>query len=68
MSLDYKLEIFLQPKYHNNADSPYFWAILEYTGQCWVNTGICGWGKNPAESCSKALEEFNMHVQNQDDK
>lgn len=56
---EYKLEINLTPHYHDNEDNPYFWVILQYTTNGWVNTGQCGWSKTPTEASVTALRSYN---------
>ncbi len=50
----YKFEIMVTPNFHDNKKNPYFWAILQYVGDRWVNTGYCDWAKTPIEAFLKA--------------
>ena len=52
-----KIEIFLTPQKWDNYNNPYFWVIMGYIQDSWVNTGICGWESSPENAWKKALEE-----------
>jgi hypothetical protein len=57
MENDRKLEILLTPSIGSPQES-YFWAILEYDQDCWVNTGICGWAGSPERAFNQAMKEI----------
>jgi hypothetical protein len=58
MGNDRKLEILLTPSMESPPNEPYFWAVLEYDKDCWVNTGICGWAGSPNKAFNQAMEQI----------
>jgi hypothetical protein len=58
MNTEYKMEVLISPHPHDNSKRPYFWVILKYVNEKWVNTGHSGWSKTPEVACSDAIKEY----------
>lgn len=64
MSEEFKIELLMNPHYHDNVKQPYFWAILQYVNKCWINTGHYGWAETPFEAFLNANYDFNNMLHN----
>lgn len=50
-----KIQISLTPNIHDNKHKPYFWVILEWHKDTWINTGKCGWESTPQKAWEVAI-------------
>jgi hypothetical protein len=67
MEYEYKIEIIMTPHFEDNPLNPFFWAILQYSGSNWINTGYSGWAKTTLEAWEVAVSEYNKWIKRHKD-
>lgn len=50
-----KIQVSLTANTHDNKHKPYFWVILEWNKDTWINTGKCGWESTPQKAWESAI-------------
>ncbi|KLU61765.1 hypothetical protein CEB3_c19440 [Peptococcaceae bacterium CEB3] len=63
MQESYKIEIMATPNSHDNSENPYFWAILQYVEDSWVNTGYCDWAETPSKAFNDAKSAYESLIE-----
>lgn len=58
--MEYKIEVSMNPRYHDGPSAPYFWWIIgEKEDGTRYNYGH-GWSKSPEQAWKEAKEYYNM--------